>query len=135
MEAIGVLSSWVTALMKLSCCSLRRILRNRKIVLSTSRVVMAPKKITPRKTLIPSRQFRMIQPKPTATATPARPTPSTRNVIVALRRLVMRMARFYREGKENRREAMGQRGLQENNYAGLLLQANTWQAIFYKYGV
>src|ERR1700674_1052177 len=109
MEAIGVLSSCVTALMKLSCGSFRRISRNRKMVLRTSPPVMAPKKITPRKTLIPSRQFRMIQPKPTATATPARPTPSTRNVIVALRRLVMRMTRFYREGKENRSEEVKQR--------------------------
>src|SRR5580704_2975556 len=97
---MGVLSSWVTALMKLSCCSFRRISRSRKIVLRTSPVVMAPKKITPRKTLIPSRQLRMIQPKPTATATPARPTPSTRKVMVALRRLVMRMERFYREDVE-----------------------------------
>src|SRR5271167_1113839 len=95
MEAIGVLSSCVTALMKLSCCSFRRISRRRKIVLRTSPAEMAPKKITPRKTLIPSRQLRMIQPKPTATATPARPTPRTRNVMVALRRLVMRIARFY----------------------------------------
>src|SRR6202142_177677 len=104
MEAIGVLSSCVTALMKLSCCSFRRISRNRKMVLRTNPAVRAAKKITPRKTLIPSRQLRMIQPKPTATATPARPTPRTRNVMVALRLLVMRMARFYREGKENRRE-------------------------------
>src|ERR1700678_2193720 len=100
MDAIGVLSSCVTALMKLSCCSLRRISRSRKIVLRTSPVVMALKKITPRKTLMPSRQLRVIQPNPTATATPARPTPRTRKVIVALRRLVMRMQQFYREGEE-----------------------------------
>ena len=58
---------------------------------------------------MPSRQLRMIQPNPTATATPARPTPRTRNVIVALRRLVMRMQRFYREDAEERVRRKDQR--------------------------
>src|ERR1700730_3295469 len=99
MEAIGVLSSWVTALMKLSCCSLRRISRNRKIVLRMSPAVMAPKKITPRKTLMPSRQLRMIHPNPTATATMARQTPSERKKMILPRRSVMPMPRFYRASR------------------------------------
>ena len=37
---------------------------------------MAPKKMTPRKTLMPSRQLRMIQPLPTAPASAARQTPN-----------------------------------------------------------
>ena len=36
MEATGVFSSCVTALMKASCCSLRRISRTRKMVFSTT---------------------------------------------------------------------------------------------------
>src|ERR1700680_1175415 len=44
MDAIGVFNSWVTALMKLSCFSLRRISRTRKIVLRTRPATMAPKK-------------------------------------------------------------------------------------------
>ena len=36
----GVFSSWVTALMKASCCSLRRISRTRKMVFSTTPPMM-----------------------------------------------------------------------------------------------
>ena len=43
MEAIGVFNSWVTALMKLSCCSLRRISRTRKPVLRISPRMIAKK--------------------------------------------------------------------------------------------
>ena len=53
------------------------------------------KKITPRKTLRPSSQFRMIQPKPTATAAAARNTPNDRKKKTAFRRLVMRIPQFY----------------------------------------
>ena len=81
MEASGVFSSWVTALIKLSCCSLRRISRTRKLVFRINPAVMAPKKITPRNTLMPSRQLRMIHPEPTATATAARHTPRERKMI------------------------------------------------------
>ena len=42
-DATGVFSSWVTALMNASCCSLRRISRTRKIVLSTTPVMMSGK--------------------------------------------------------------------------------------------
>src|SRR2546423_977059 len=48
MEVIGVFSSWVTALRKLSCCSLRRTSRIRKILFSTSPAMITPKKTIPR---------------------------------------------------------------------------------------
>ena len=62
MEAMGVFSSCVTALIKLSCCSLSRISRTRKLVFRISPAMMATKKITPKKNSTPSRQLRMIQP-------------------------------------------------------------------------
>src|SRR5581483_3137718 len=91
MEAMGVFNSCVTALMKLSCCSLRRTSRTRKIVLSTIPAIIAPKKMTPRKTLIPSRQLRMIHPLPTAPARPARHTPRVTKIAIARRRLEIRI--------------------------------------------
>ena len=91
MEAIGVFSSCVTALMKLSCCSLRRISRTRKMVFRMIPAMIAPKKIIPRKTLMPSRQLRMIHPPPTATASAANTTPNVRKKAMARRRLAMRM--------------------------------------------
>ena len=54
------------------------------------------KRSIPKTTFTSKRQLRMIQPNPTATASAARHTPSDRNVIVARRRLVMRMRGFYR---------------------------------------
>ncbi len=45
MEAIGVFNSCVTALMKLSCCSLRRISRTRKMVFKVTPAMMKPKKM------------------------------------------------------------------------------------------
>ena len=47
-DATGVFSSWVTALMNASCCSLRRISRTRKMVLSTTPVMMSGKARRPR---------------------------------------------------------------------------------------
>src|SRR5215475_14853723 len=88
---MGVFSSWVTALMKLSCCSLRRISRTRKIVFRMMPAAIAQKKINPRKTLTPSCQLRMIHPLPTASAVPASPTPSVRKKAIVLRREVMRI--------------------------------------------
>ena len=40
---MGVFSSWVTAFRKLSCCSLRRTSRTRKIVLRMTPAMMKPK--------------------------------------------------------------------------------------------
>ena len=48
------------------------------------------------KTRTPSRQLRMIQPTFSPTASSTRQTPSTTKKAMALRRLVMRMAGFYR---------------------------------------
>src|SRR5678815_2697151 len=97
MEAMGVFSSCVTALIKLSCCSLRLISRTRKMVFSTSPAMIRRKKIAPRKRRTPSRQFRMIQPTLSATARAIRQMPSVSENAMALRRLVMRMKEFYSE--------------------------------------
>src|SRR5450432_1107598 len=93
---MGVFSSWVTALIKLSCCSLRLISRTRKVVFKINPAAITPKKITPRITFTSKRQFKIIQPNPIATTSAARHTPSDRNVIIARRRLVMRIRGFYR---------------------------------------
>src|SRR5581483_303279 len=77
--------------MKLSCCSLRRTSRTRKIVFSTIPAMIAPKNTTPRKTLTPSRQLRMIHPLPTAPASPARQTPNVTKMAMVRRRLAMRI--------------------------------------------
>ena len=50
MEATGVFSSCVTALMKASCCSLRRISRTRKMVFSTTPLTISASSSTPKKT-------------------------------------------------------------------------------------
>ena len=65
------------------------------------------KKITPRKSSTPSRQLRIIQPTFSPTASSTRQMPKTTKNAIALRRLVIRMAEFYREGKETGREIIG----------------------------
>src|SRR5580698_3647514 len=77
MEVMGVFSSWVTALMKPSCCSLRRISRTRKMVLRIIPAMIAAKKITPKNSSTPWRQFRMVQPTVRAMARATRAQPST----------------------------------------------------------
>src|SRR5215469_2908267 len=79
--------------MKLSCCSFLRISRTRKLVLRIKPATMAPKKRMPRRTLTPSCQLTMIQPKPTATEAAARRTPSVRKK-TTLPRLETRMDDF-----------------------------------------
>src|SRR6266481_3012962 len=91
MDAMGVFSSWVTALIKLSCCSLRRISRTRKLVFTIIPAISTAKKITPRNNMTPSRQLRMIQPTLSATASATRHTPSTIKNAIVLRREVIRM--------------------------------------------
>src|SRR5918911_3166474 len=76
MEAIGVFSSWETALMKALCCSLRRISRTRKIVLRTRPAMMALKKMTPRTSSATLRQLSRIQLTLSVTASPTRHAPS-----------------------------------------------------------
>src|ERR1700730_4850915 len=100
MEAMGVFSSWVTALMKLSCCSLRRISRIRKLVFTIIPAISRAKKTTPRKSRTPSRQLRMIQPTFSPTASSTKQTPKTTKKAVARRRLLIRMAGFYRVDEE-----------------------------------
>src|SRR5215469_6100285 len=86
MDVIGVFSSWVTALRKLSCCSFRRTSRTRKIVFRMTPAMMKPKKMTPRMSGTISRQFRMIQLVLSTVAAAAMHTPSvTKNAILVVR--------------------------------------------------
>src|SRR5260221_8170608 len=91
MEATGVFSSWVTALRKLSCCSLRRISRTRKIVFRTSPVIIAPKKTMPRTRGTTRRQFSTIQPTLRPTARSTRMVPNVMKNAMALLGLTMRI--------------------------------------------
>src|SRR5580704_2574290 len=86
--------------MKLSCCSLRRISRIRKLVFTIIPAISRAKKTTPRKSRTPSRQLRMIQPTFSPTASSTRQTPRTTKKAIALRRLLIRMAGFYRVDEE-----------------------------------
>ena len=81
MDAIGVFSSCVTALMNESCCSLRRISRTRKIVLMTPRAMITRKKIDPNTISIPSRQLSTSQLTFSVTAAATRQAPRTVKVI------------------------------------------------------
>src|SRR3954469_4879777 len=91
MGATGVLSSCVTALMKESCCSLRRISRTRKIVFSTTPAMISRKKMTPRIARTPRRQFRTIQLTFSVTARTTMQMPRTVKKMTDRRRpLIMR---------------------------------------------
>src|SRR5919206_4394863 len=85
MEAIGVFSSWETALMKALCCSFRRISRTRKIVLRTSPAMMALKNMMPRTSSATLRQLSRIQLTLSATASPTRQAPSVMKKATDLR--------------------------------------------------
>src|SRR6185503_20099178 len=92
MEAIGVFNSCVTALIKASCCSLRRISRIRKVVLSTTPNISTMKKIIPKISSASSVRLRMIQPKLRATASATRHAPSVmKNMTDFRRRALTRM--------------------------------------------
>src|SRR3984957_13204147 len=91
MEVIGVLNSWVTGLMKLPCCSFSRISRTRNVVFRIMPRIIVAKTITPRNNITLCRQFRMIQPTSSATASATRDIPSTRKNAMVLRRLEMRI--------------------------------------------
>src|SRR6185436_11874783 len=93
MEAIGVFSSCVTALIKASCCSLRRISRIRKVVLSTTPKISTMKKMIPRISSASSVRLRMIQPKLRAIESTTRHTASVmKHTIDFRRRALTRMA-------------------------------------------
>src|SRR5437763_370356 len=85
MEAIGVFNSCETALMKASCCSLRRISRTRKIVLSMRPAMMTPKKTTPSTSRATLRQLSRIQLTFSARASPTRHAPSVMKNAMDLR--------------------------------------------------
>src|ERR1051326_5726112 len=82
---MGVFSSWVTALMKASCCSLRRISRTRKMGLRTSPAMMALKKTMPRTSSAAVRQLSRIQLTLSAHASPTRHAPSVMKKATDLR--------------------------------------------------
>ena len=77
MLASGVFSSWVTAWMKASCCSLLRISRIRNAVFSTSPPTSTTKLITPSSTRSPARQLTTMKPTLRAAATAISPLPSS----------------------------------------------------------
>src|SRR5437764_1896889 len=85
MEAIGVFSSCETALMKASCCSLRRISRTRKIVLSMSPAMMKPKKMMPSTSRATLRQLSRTQLTFSVRASPTRHAPSVMKNAMDLR--------------------------------------------------
>src|SRR6185312_5775621 len=97
MEASGVLSSCVTALMKASCCSLRRISRIRKVVFRTRPTIISTKKTMPKTSIATSRQLRMIQPTLSAVASATRQAPRVMKKAIDLRRPLTDMVAFYQE--------------------------------------
>src|ERR1700693_4613550 len=86
MEATGVFSSCVTALMKASCCSFRRISRTRNVVFSTTPLMMVKAKIVARKSRIPVRQLSKTHPMYRRIMTEIRPMPSAMKNAMDLRR-------------------------------------------------
>src|SRR5712692_10493912 len=85
-DATGVFNSWVTALMNAPCCSFRRISRTRKIVLSTTPVMMSGKARTPRISIPASRQLTITQPMLSARAPAVTQTPRTMKNAMDFRR-------------------------------------------------
>src|SRR5262249_48668164 len=77
---------------KLSCWSLRRISRTRKIVFNTRPAMMAPKKMIPNTSNPTRRQFNRIQLTFRATAAPTRHEPMVMKNAIVLARLVIRIS-------------------------------------------
>src|ERR1700722_12879606 len=102
--------------MKLSCCSLRRISRNKNVVFTIMPAMIKEKKMIPNPSSTPARQLRMIHPTLRATASATRPMPRQRKKTIVPRRLVMRMAQAdftaYREASLKHR---GRRGSQSKH--------------------
>src|SRR5579864_8161736 len=96
MAATGVFNSWVTALMKASCCSLRRISRTRKAVLTTTPPMIMASSRMPRKSRIPLRQLSRTQPMYSSRMTEMRPAPSAMKNAMDLRRPATTMTTAYR---------------------------------------
>src|SRR6266545_2691544 len=86
MEVSGVFNTWVTALIKASCCSLRRISRIRNVVLRTSPVISNRKKTMPKTSRATSRGLSRIQPTLSAIASATRQAPSVLKKAIDLRR-------------------------------------------------
>src|SRR6185295_5662485 len=95
MDASGVLSSCVTALIKASCCSLRRISRMRKVVFRTRPTIISTKKTMPKTSIATSRQLRMIQPTLSAVASATRHAPKVMKKAIDLRRPLTGIGRLY----------------------------------------
>src|ERR1700723_205189 len=86
MEATGVFNSWVTALIKASCCSLRRISRTRKVVLRTTPTMITRASSEPRNSRMPVCQRSSTQPMYNRTITEISPAPSAIKNATDLRR-------------------------------------------------
>src|SRR6516225_5939355 len=104
---MGVFSSWVTAFRKLSCCSLRRTSRTKKMVFRITPAMMNPKNRTPRKRGTTSRQLRTIQLMLSASATAATSTPSVTAKAIVRFRLVMRMVLLVKDSTAIKEDGAG----------------------------
>src|SRR5579864_7348099 len=96
MAATGVFNSWVTALMKASCCSLRRISRTRKAVFTTTPPMTIASRMMPRNRRMPLRQLSRTQPMYSSRMTEMRPAPSAMKNAMDLRRPATTMTTAYR---------------------------------------
>src|ERR1700726_4960080 len=92
MDVMGVFSSWVTALRKLSCRSFRRISRTMKIVFTTRPAMITPKKIMPKTSGTTCRQWNTIHVMFRKIASATRIAPSVMKNAMAFVRLVIRIA-------------------------------------------
>src|SRR5580704_4948679 len=111
MEVIGVFSSWVMALSKLSCCSLRRTSRTRKMVFKMMPAMMKPKKMTPRMRGTISRKLRMIQLVLSTVAATAIHTPRVTNSAIFDVRLTGRMIGWGQDSTVSPRQTLIRDGL------------------------
>src|ERR1700738_4421632 len=102
MDVMGVFSSWVTALRKLSCRSFRRISRTMKMVLTTKPAIITPKKIMPKTSGTTCRQWNTIQVMFKKIARATRQAPSVMKNAMAFVRLVMRIAASLIHRRERR---------------------------------
>src|SRR5579872_1586858 len=101
MAATGVFNSCVTALMKASCCSLRRISRTKKMVFTTTPPMIRAIRSMPRKSRMPLRQLSNTQPTYSRMTTDIRQAPSAMKKAIDFRRPAPTMNTAY-DGKDGR---------------------------------
>src|SRR5277367_5317627 len=128
MDVIGVFSSCVTAFRKLSCRSLRRTSRTRKMVLRTTPAMSSAKKGMPMSIGTRRRQLRMIQPTLRATAAPSMHAPRTmKKIVLRFRPLILMGASTRRAIKIARSEKCTGRAMEL--FAAELLSDSCWLRI------